>query len=320
LRGRVFADLWPAVDDPATVAKHFREAQSLAPRGVKVTMEEGAVFSIWPLFDDTELSKIWTEAHKAGAPIYVHSLTNDAHRAALRLRPHALVHTGLWHEEIDPDVVRGLKEIEAYVITTIALSRLLSWGWDPEFADDPWIRQRVPILQWETATHPAAPDRISDVLAPANAPWWLPNFIARALVPLFTPDAESGREEAASSGRAAKALHDAGVPLVLGADGGNWPLFTTYFHGVSSQIELEELERAGIPRDALIVAATSRAAEMLGVSSQIGTIEVGKVADLIVVDKNPVEHGMAALRGLRWTIKAGRAQSPEAWLVDPPNE
>ena len=45
-----------------------------------------------------------------------------------------------------------------------------------------------------------------------------------------------------------------------------------------------------------------------------GSIEVGKAADLILVEKDPLIHGMAALRTLRWTIKDGHARSPAAWL------
>jgi imidazolonepropionase-like amidohydrolase len=56
---------------------------------------------------------------------------------------------------------------------------------------------------------------------------------------------------------------------------------------------------------------------MLDAADRIGTIEVGKEADLLLAPQNPLEHGMAALRDLRWVIRDGEARAPAAWLVDP---
>ena len=52
-------------------------------------------------------------------------------------------------------------------------------------------------------------------------------------------------------------------------------------------------------------AATPNAAELCGVGNQLGTVEAGKLADLIVVAANPLDD-INNLRGLRMVIKDGR--------------
>lgn len=314
LRGEVFRDLWEPIKLPGDVGRQLAAAKPLGPKGVKVTIEEGIEFSIWPIFDEARLDLIREESAKIGTPIYVHSQTDDAHLAALRMKPHVLVHAGYIRDAPSPEVIAGLKQSGTYVISTAAISLIAGWGLEPTFAGDPWIRQRVPILQWQTATHPDSPDAMLKVMIAANSPGWLPNWLAHLMYPVVGPDAEDALTFTRNSARAVKIFHEAGIPWVLGADEGNWPAFTTFFHGVSSQIELEVLEKAGLSRADIVVASTSRPAKMLGEFSRLGSIEVGKAADLILVEKDPLIHGMAALRTLRWTIKDGHARSPAAWL------
>jgi imidazolonepropionase-like amidohydrolase len=57
-----------------------------------------------------------------------------------------------------------------------------------------------------------------------------------------------------------------------------------------------------------LLAATRHAAELCGVGHELGTIEVGKLADLIVVRRNPLED-IHHLRTLELVFKAGRLVS-----------
>jgi imidazolonepropionase-like amidohydrolase len=54
-----------------------------------------------------------------------------------------------------------------------------------------------------------------------------------------------------------------------------------------------------------LLAATKYAAEVCGVGHELGTVEVGKLADLIVVQRNPLE-AIQHLRTLELVFKAGR--------------
>jgi imidazolonepropionase-like amidohydrolase len=75
-----------------------------------------------------------------------------------------------------------------------------------------------------------------------------------------------------------------GIPIVAGVD-------TSYGPGAYARVsrEIGLLVQAGLtPRDAL-AAATSRAAEMLELADRIGRIAPGFEADLLVVDRNPLD-------------------------------
>ena len=82
-----------------------------------------------------------------------------------------------------------------------------------------------------------------------------------------------------------KRAYDAGLKLVTGTDAGN----NLVFHGPTVQQELELWVSAGIPADRALIAATRTASELLGQSSRIGTIEIGKDANLLLVDGNPLK-------------------------------
>ena len=74
------------------------------------------------------------------------------------------------------------------------------------------------------------------------------------------------------------------VPIAMGTDAGS----PFNFHGENSK-ELELLMKIGLTPMEAIVAATKTASEVLGLEEKIGTLERGKLADLIVVDGNPVD-------------------------------
>ena len=91
----------------------------------------------------------------------------------------------------------------------------------------------------------------------------------------------------------------AGVPIALGTDAGGGAAR----HGRIAR-EVELMVECGMEsRDALI-AATSSAAKLLG-ESERGTIEVGKIADLVLLDANPLED-VSALRLIAAVFQGGK--------------
>jgi imidazolonepropionase-like amidohydrolase len=81
-----------------------------------------------------------------------------------------------------------------------------------------------------------------------------------------------------------KKAYKAGVAIASGADAG------TPFNGHGENLrELELLVRIGLSPMEAIVSATRVASETLGLGSRLGTIEPGKLADLIVVEGDPVK-------------------------------
>src|SRR5262249_38428363 len=81
-------------------------------------------------------------------------------------------------------------------------------------------------------------------------------------------------------------LHSAGVPLLVGSDS----LDPFVFPGDSLHRELAEFVRAGFTPEEALRAATRGAAQFLGREKDLGTIETGKMGDLVLLGANPVEN------------------------------
>ena len=93
----------------------------------------------------------------------------------------------------------------------------------------------------------------------------------------------------------------AGAKFSLGTD---TPTFLNFLQEDPNALEFESLVVGGLsPMDA-IIAATRNGAEMLGIENELGTIEPGKIADIIVVAGNPLED-MNALKRVYVVIKGG---------------
>src|SRR5262249_30239315 len=91
-------------------------------------------------------------------------------------------------------------------------------------------------------------------------------------------------------------------------------------HGISLAWEAALLEMGLWVRDGAtpwqtLVAATHHGAEVCGVGTELGTVEVGKLADLIVVGANPLED-ITNVRRLQLVLKEGRIVSDKRHLND----
>jgi imidazolonepropionase-like amidohydrolase len=93
---------------------------------------------------------------------------------------------------------------------------------------------------------------------------------------------------------------EAGVRVAAGNDGG-----TPFNTADNLSSELERMVDAGVsPADALETAHKT-AAELLGLSGQIGTVEPGKLADLVVLDADPLAD-ISAVRQVLMVFKDGQ--------------
>ncbi|MEY8019187.1 amidohydrolase family protein [Muriicola sp. SD30] len=78
-----------------------------------------------------------------------------------------------------------------------------------------------------------------------------------------------------------KVLYDNQVTILPGTDA---------FAGFTLIRELENYVRAGIPNEEVLKMATLTSAKIAGKADNYGTIEIGKIADLIIIDGNPIEN------------------------------
>ena len=173
------------------------------------------------------------------------------------------------------------------------------------------MRLTVPASELATARDPRA-GRIHAESRVAEAASWLPGPARRAAA-AYNFSNGSIREAVASARRALAAENRAGVPIVAGSDSGNGPIVPYLFHGVTTLRELELLGGAGLSPAQVIAAATRTPANMLGLATELGTIEPGKRADLVIVKGDPLID-LRALRNVLWTVKDGVAKTPAEWM------
>jgi len=111
----------------------------------------------------------------------------------------------------------------------------------------------------------------------------------------------------------AKKMHRAGVKMGIGLD----LILNTPEHMPGAYInELESFTEIGYSKPEALVAATRTSAEILRMADRLGTIEVGKLADIIVVDGNPDED-FNALRKVRTAFVNGRLMLQEGRIYKP---
>ncbi len=122
-----------------------------------------------------------------------------------------------------------------------------------------------------------------------------------------------------------------GGRIAVGSDAGY--IYKLYGFGFIRELEL--LREAGFHPLEVIRAATLKGAEALGMADQIGTIEVGKLADFVLLEENPIQnlktlYGTGALKlndkneptrvgGVKYTIKDGIIYDSKKLLSDVKN-
>lgn len=97
-----------------------------------------------------------------------------------------------------------------------------------------------------------------------------------------------------------KKLYDAGVPMVPGTDN---------IAGFTLIRELALYVDAGIPAADVLNMATLESAKLMGVAHQTGSIAKGKVADLVLIDGDPLKD-ITALQKATLVIKGEQAFKP----------
>jgi imidazolonepropionase-like amidohydrolase len=127
--------------------------------------------------------------------------------------------------------------------------------------------------------------------------------IAPELAPIFkdvgppSPLADVQEEMFAKLVAVTGALHKAGVPIVAGTD--------QMIPGHSLHREMELYVQAGFTPMEAIQAATIVPARVMGLDKEVGTVEAGKRADVILVDGNPLES-IRNIRNVKYVITDGK--------------
>ena len=232
-----------------------------------------------------EVRAVVDEAHKHGKAVVAHAHRPEEIRRALAAGVDCLEHTGLaTAPEYPPDIIAAIKERTAKMALgpfwwTPTVEGLLNYEYfrdNPEALDDPAWHEGLPK------------DIIDDVRKSLEHPERLPYY---QLTPARRPTLAHKFNQ----------LHEAGVTLLIGTDSG----IPMNFHSHSTWRELDAwVTEFGVEPMMAIRAATYWPAVAMKVQSQVGTVEPGKLADIIAV-RGDVLRYIALLQRVDVVMKHG---------------
>jgi imidazolonepropionase-like amidohydrolase len=248
-----------------------------AQQAVQKTIEMGAdIVKLYTGLTAEQMKPISEAARKKGLRITGH--VSGRADALMRIRggQHAIEHQGF--DAADEEVVSELVARRTVVVPTNVQSLAANLAIEePTWLDNPRFRLLTP------------PDLYADVRESLTHV----NRIA-----YFGGNLRPRRLEESLAD--VKRLYDAGVTLGVGTDSGT----PANFHTDSTWRQMELLVRAGIPPMEVIAMGTRTNAQGLGLGAETGSIDPGKMADLIVVDGNPLRN-MNALQHVVYVVKEG---------------
>lgn len=225
------------------------------------------------------------EAHARRLPVLMHANSLAAWRFANEAGADVIAH-GMWNwDEYEgndtlPPPIRALLDTVAARRTgfmpTLRVIDGLAAMYDPAFLDDPRLGRVLPrsMIDWyRTPAGQAYATEMRGGFGKASD---------QRIRKIFRRVADHGAH-------AARYLVARGGRLVFGSDTPSGPTFGNP-PGLNGFLELERLARAGVPLDRLFAAATIDAARTFRLDGLYGTVEQGKVANLLLLRTNPLER------------------------------
>jgi imidazolonepropionase-like amidohydrolase len=161
---------------------------------------------------------------------------------------------------------------------------------------------------------PEVSDHRDNALVPRRLRELWPDYLRRSGCPQGGPLDDRRREFGKFQELTGK-LHRAGVPLLVGTDAPE-PQVTP---GFSLHQELEMLVESGLPPAAALRASTLNNAAVLGEKERLGTIAVGKTADIVLLDANPLDD-IRHTRRIDLVVHQGKMCRPAELLKFVPKE
>jgi imidazolonepropionase-like amidohydrolase len=245
------------------------------------------------------MQEVGAAAREAGLDLIVHSTGLREAKVALRAGAVLLVHS-VEDQPVDQEFLDLLKRNRATYAPTLVVGRNST-------------RASVSIALGEQ--YPIDdPGRCVDSSTVAKIANVEP---LRALLPVErrSPDALYRRLESVGARGVMMAenlrrVHGSGGTIVTATDAGN-PLT---LHGPSIYNEMEAMQAAGIPAAEIVVMATRNGAHTMGRLTDFGTLEAGKIADLVVLADDP-RADVRAFRSLTHVMRAGKLHEQRSLAV-----
>ena len=286
-------------DADAAVAR-AQDYISRGTDGFKVIIEDGLGASgTYKRMSEDMMMAISEIAHENDVPIYTHAINLDEFHSAVAMSSTAIVH-GLEDPILPGDtILQDMVQNNVMFVPTHSLWEAFLRH-DEAAADlnDPILRGSVPHFLLDYMQDPDyRAEETRRFLAVANMPvykW------AEDKIPVFSENILKA--------------HQAGVIVAAGTDAGGPVGFN--FQGYNLPWEVKLFVQAGMTPMEALVAATRNGAMVIGVEDQLGTVEAGKLADLLILSDDPLDD-IENIRKIETVVYKGKAYPRSEFAYQP---
>lgn len=274
---------------PEVVVEGIKKGGALC---VKIHIEDGfGPRTDWPIMSKETLARVRAATRKHGLLLVAHANAIDMQRLAVAAEVDVIAH-GLWNWN-DFAVAEGMPEPIAAHLREVRAKRI---GFQPTLRVLP---STADLFRADTLKDPT----YAKVTPAAVLAWyatedgqWFKRELRREIGDAPDPQiAQGSLRVAAYGGRAVKYLHGLGHPLLLASDTPSSPTYGNQ-PGYDTYREMRLMAQSGVSLDAIFRAATINNARQFRMERDYGTVEAGKIANLLLLDGNPLETMRA------WTL------------------
>ena len=275
------------VDSPEEARALVRKQAAMDPDFIKVWYVVSKRLSLGREGFYPTMEAIVDESRKAGLPVWVHATELETARAAVRAGADVLVHD-VTDAAVDDEFIALARENDVIVIPTLwvfqSYAQVFAAQFDPTSAERTLANPHVlgSLLEMREIPKDALPEGI----------WSLRE----------RTDLQEPKKVLLDNVRR---LHEAGVRIAAGTDAGNIGVL----HGPSLFRELRLMVEAGMDAHDVLIAATLNGAALVEREERAGSVEAGKIADLVLLNGNPLAD-IGNVEDIAFVLKDGVAYDP----------
>ncbi len=256
---------------------------------IKVFFEKG--FGQWrnlPVPSASLVKQIVKYAHAQSMKVYLHGNSQSSYEFALSTKVDTLVHgMWLWYSLLQADISKVTQFARALVNANIAVQPTIQviHGereiFNPQYFDNSLVTHAIPqsLISWYKSDEGQWMKQVLQRRYPANIDE------ARELYKQVVNDYE---KPIANVRSITKLFSENKGTLLFGSDTPSGP-FYTQFPGVNARMEMQRWYESGISLITLFESMTVLNAQALGLANEIGKVEVGMKADLLLLHENPLK-------------------------------
>ncbi len=205
---------------------------------------------------------IISQAHKRGIKAFAHLYELEDAKGLVKAGLDVMAHS-IRDQAVDDELIALLKENNVTAVATLTREQsTFIYADQPPWLNDPFFKKGTTAEVIEAVRTQLSETQKKD------------------------PERETLQRDLSMAMTNLKKLSDAGVRIGFGTDTGPPGRFIGYFE----HAEMELMTLAGLTPMQIIQSFSKNAAEALGAEKELGTLEKGKAADLVVLDKNPLEN------------------------------